>query len=294
MNTEKTNQKKQNNMETLKEAFNEKYPAYSKRILEKFEKVNKCEANWENITKPNLAKFVNSLQKDVARSSARTYCAMFKAVLNLYSDVVEFPRGFGDILTVKSDVSENVYLTEEEVQKIIDYEPENDTERAVRNQFILGCLTCARMSDYVTFTRENIFNDKLRYVSKKTRIKTELPLSPVVKRIIQENEFYGFVGLEYSNPWFNKTIQEICRKIGLDEEIKVYQGGKYIKGKKYTFIGSHTSRRTGITNLYLRGVDIYLISKLAGHSNIKQTEGYICCGISNISEKAIEYFNSFK
>ena len=154
-------------METLKEAFNEKYPAYSKRILEKFEKVNKCEANWENITKPNLAKFVNSLQKDVARSSARTYCAMFKAVLNLYSDVVEFPRGFGDILTVKSDVSENVYLTEEEVQKIIDYEPENDTERAVRNQFILGYLTCARMSDYVTFTRENIFNDKLRYVSKK-------------------------------------------------------------------------------------------------------------------------------
>ena len=40
MNTEKTNQKKQNNMETLKEAFNEKYTAYSKRILEKFEKVN--------------------------------------------------------------------------------------------------------------------------------------------------------------------------------------------------------------------------------------------------------------
>ena len=50
-------------METLKEAFNEKYPAYSKRILEKFEKVNKCEANWENITKPNLAKFVNSLER---------------------------------------------------------------------------------------------------------------------------------------------------------------------------------------------------------------------------------------
>ena len=281
-------------METLKEAFNEKYPAYAKRILEKFEKVNKCEANWENMTKPNIDKLMKSLQREVARSSARTYGAMLKSVLNLYSDVVNIPRGVGDVLTVKRDVSQHVYLTNEEVQKIIDYTPENDTERAVRNQFVLGCLTCARMSDYVMFTRENIFNNTLKYVSKKTKTKTEVPLSPMAKRIIQENEFYGFVGQEFSNVWFNKIIQDICKKIGLTEKVKLYQGGKYIEGEKWSFIGSHTARRTAVTNLYLHGVDLYTISKLAGHSTVKQTEGYICCGLTEISEEATMYFSSFK
>ena len=281
-------------METLKEAFNEKYPAYSKRILEKFEKVNKCEANWENMTKPNIDKLMKSLQREVARSSARTYGAMLKSVLNLYSDVVNIPRGVGDVLTVKRDVSQHVYLTNEEVQKIIDYTPENDTERAVRNQFVLGCLTCARMSDYVMFTRENIFNNTLKYVSKKTKTKTEVPLSPIVKKIIQENEFYGFVGQEFSNVWFNKIIQDICKKIGLTEKVKLYQGGKYIEGEKWNFIGSHTARRTAVTNLYLHGVDLYTISKLAGHSTVQQTEGYICCGFADISDEATRYFSSFK
>lgn len=280
-------------METLREAFNSKYPAYSDRILDKFEKANNCKADWENITKPNLSKFVTSLQREVARSSARTYGAMFKSVLNLYSDVVELPRGFNEILTVKKDVSQNVYLTDDEVQKIIEYEPENDTERVVRNQFILGCLTGARNSDYIMFNRENIFGKTLKYVSKKTHIEAEIPLSPVVKRIIQENENYGFVGQEFSNVWFNNIIQEICRKVDITEKIKLYQGGKYITGEKYTFVGSHTARRSFATNLYLRGADLYLISRFMGHASVEQSKNYICANIEELSEEVSGFFNNF-
>lgn len=281
-------------METLKEAFKEKYPQYSERILKEYEKTNDCEATWENISKPGLSKFVAALQKQVAKSSARTYCAMFKAVLNLYSDEVNLPKGFDDLLTLKKDVSQNVFLTDEEIEKIINYKPENDTERAVRNQFILGCLTGARYSDYIMFTRENIFGNRLRYVSKKTRIEAEVPLSPAAKRIIKENELYGFVGLEYTVTHFNNIIREVCEKVGITEEIKIYQGGKYHMRPKYEYCGSHTARRSFASGLYLRGVDMHAISKMMGHSNITQTQGYICVPISHISDKAMEYFENFQ
>lgn len=280
-------------METLKEAFNGKYPAYSKRILGKFEKVNKCEATWENMTKPNIDKFIKSLQKEVARSSARTYGAMFKSVLNLYSEEIDLPRGFNEILTVKKDVSQNIYLTDEEVQKIIDYEPESDTERVIRNQFILGCLTGARHSDYIMFTRENIFGKNLKYVSKKTHIEAEIPLSPAVKRVIMENETYGFVGLEYSLTYFNQAIKNICQKVDITENMKLYQGGEYVTSEKWSFASSHTARRSFATNLYLRGADLYLISRLMGHTSVEQSKNYICANIENLSQEVTNFFSNF-
>ena len=185
-------------METLREAFKARYPKYSDSILNRFEKITHEKATWENMTKVNLDKFANGMLRQTARSSAKTYCSMLKSVLNLYSDEIELPRGFSELLTIKKDVSQHVYLTEDEVQKIISYEPLNDTERAIRNQFVLGCLTGARHSDYIMFTEENIFGNTLRYVSKKTRIQADIPAAPVVKRLIKENEAYGFVGLEFS------------------------------------------------------------------------------------------------
>ena len=86
---------------TLKEAFLAKYPKYG-IILKRFEEATNRKCTWENITKANLAKFANKLQNDCARKSAKTYSAMFKSVLNLYSDVISMPRGWDDALSVKN------------------------------------------------------------------------------------------------------------------------------------------------------------------------------------------------
>jgi len=280
-------------METLREAFKAKYPDYSDSILDRFEKITNEKATWENMTKINLDKFARGMLKQTARSSAKTYCSMLKSVLNLYSDEIELPRGFSELLTIKKDVSQHVYLTEEEVQKIIAYEPQNDTERAIRNQFALGCLTGARHSDYILFTEENIFANTLRYVSKKTRIQADIPAAPAVKRLILENQAYGFVGLEYTLAYFNRVIREICLSVGITEKVKLYQGGKYVEGEKWEFVSSHTARRTAATLLYLKGIDIYQISKLLGHSTIEQTERYICVSLIENNIKLKEFYSNF-
>ena len=218
---------------TLKAAFLAKYPRYM-NILSMYEQANDCPATWENISKPKLAKFVAYMTERIARTSVKTYCAMFKAVLNLYNDEIELPKGYEAILSVKKDVSENTWLNDFEIKRLIDYHTQNMTERLVRNQFVLGCLTGARHSDYINFTRENITGERLAYVSKKSHTRAEIPLSPVVERIIEDNEANDLTG-EVSDVTFNKTIRVICKNVGIDERVKLYQAGKYIGGEKWIF-----------------------------------------------------------
>ena len=130
-------------------------------------------------------------------------------------------------------------------------------------------------------------------MSKKSHTRAEIPLSPVVERIIEDNEANDLTG-EVSDVTFYKTIRVICKNVGIDERVKLYQAGKYIGGEKWAFISSHTARRSFATNLYLRGADLYLISKLMGHSSVSMTEGYIVCGLRDLPEKVLQYFQTFK
>lgn len=280
-------------MKTFREVFLKKYPKYEK-VLRMFEEANDCPCVWENMTKPRIHAFVIYLSDRLASSSVKTYTSMFKSVLNLYSDEVELPKGFNKLLSVKKEDPLNTYLTDEEIERISQYEPINDTERAVRNWFLLGCVTGARHSDYIQFGRENIIDGCLVYVSQKTKIRTEIPLSPLVLRIFEENEEYGLNGKVVSDVTFNEVIRNICHKCGIVERVKLFKAGKNVTGEKWEFVSSHTARRSFCTNLYLLGCDLYTISKLGGHSSVTMTEKYISVGIRHLNEKVMGYFRNFK
>ena len=204
------------------------------------------------------------------------------------------PRDYDKVLSVRGETSSNTWLNDLEIEALITYIPVNATERLVKNQFIMGCVTGARHSDYIGFTRENVVNKRLVYVSKKTHIRAEVPLSPVVERLLAENEMFYLVGKEVSDPTFNKTIREICRKLGMNERLKLYRAGTFVEGAKYEFISSHTARRSFATNLYLRGADLYAISKMMGHKSVTMTEGYVVCGLRDLSDNILDYFKTFK
>lgn len=280
-------------MNDLRTAFTEKYPKYG-NVLDMYERANGCPATWGNLTKIGLSKFVDYMNERLATSSVKTYAAMLKAVLNLYNEEVKLPKDYDKVLSVRGETSSNTWLNDLEIETLIGYIPVNATERLVKNQFIMGCVTGARHSDYMDFTRENIVNKRLVYVSQKTHVRAEVPLSPVVERLIAENEMFYLVDKEVSDPTFNKTIREICRKLGMNERLKLYRAGEFVEGAKYEFISSHTARRSFATNLYLRGADLYAISKMMGHSSVTMTEGYISCGLRDLSDNILDYFKTFK
>lgn len=291
-------------MITLKEAFAKKYPTTAKRILSIWEDATGEKATFEGITKPNLAAFTDELCTQVAPSSAKTYSAQFKAVLNLYAD--DLPKGWEKALTVKKDVSEQVYLTDEEVQRVISHKARTRNEATVQQQFILSCLIGARHGDIVRLTANNIRDGYVCYVSEKTHIKAQVPLSDVARHILMGDyrnrahqifdddiEKQAYQERVCDNT-FNSILRNICKECGIDEEMTLYKRGATVTAPKYTFVSSHTGRRTCATLLYLHGCDIYTISRILAHSSVEMTaQKYILCPVRQLSEETMAYFSQF-
>lgn len=269
---------------TLKEAFLAKYPDRA-NILKMFEAANLCEATWENITKVRLQRFIDYMAERLSPNSVSQYATKLKAVLNLYSDEVVLPRGFAKVLTPRKCASTAVYLTEDEIQKLINYTPHNIRELYVRNLFVISCFAGCRHSDGVNLTEGNIVGNNLQYVSVKTKIHSVVPLKPIVREYIA-----SCPKIEIDDTTYNNIIRRIAKKCGITDKVKVFKAGEEKEGEKWEFISSHTSRRTFATLLYLRGVDIYTISKMIGHNSVKTTEGYICADIRDNSEELMGYF----
>lgn len=286
-------------MTTLKRAIKERYPKYAEKMILRFEDATGEQCTWDALTKPNLSRFVGKLQEEVSQNSAKQYIAMFKAVLNLYSEMHSLPGGWDKVASVKADMSQHIYLTDDEVQALLDYKPANRNERYVRNSFVLSCLTGARHSDAMAFTKSNVSGGFLTYVSRKTRIESRVPVSPAVERLLDENKAYNFGKMEVTGMTYNLNIRKICRSVGINSTVKVYCGGEYSEGEKWEFVASHTARRSFATNLYLYNVDgiypfeIRQISEMLGHSSVEMTERYIVAS-RPFTDSGISYFTRFR
>lgn len=276
---------------SLKEAFIGKYPKYG-IILRMFEEANGCSAEWGELSKLRLIRFTEYMGERVAPNSARQYAAKLKAVLNRYSDEVKLDFDFAPILTLKEQVSVNIALNEEEIKGLISVPVNNETERLIRDQFVLGCVTGARHSDFAQFTEENIEDGWLSYISQKTKVFVEIPVSPIVKRFISENS-PALGDRSVSDVYFNDTIRKLCERAGITAKTRCFKAGKNVSARKCDLVASHTARRSCASNLAIRGVSEVWIKKILGHTR-GTTDRYICCEGRNMPKEARDYFQSFK
>ncbi|NDV68639.1 site-specific integrase [Dysgonomonas sp. 25] len=274
---------------SFKDAFNRKF-SREKYILDHIKKFNNNKhAEWCDFTRVFLIELVEYFKETLSPNSARTYCANLKSLLNKYSEEIEIPcKDYAPLLSLKKTGVINTYLTPEEIQQIIDYLPESEMEHAIRNQFLLSCLTGMRFSDVINLDATNLNNSEIVYVAIKTKTAVTTISSPVTEFLIaeQENTYYP--------AWkFNEQIKIICKKAGINSKVKVVRGGETETGEKWEFVSSHTARRSFATNIYLKTLDLFLVSTLMGHSDVKITQGYLCCAFRK-NNLAMDYVNQFQ
>lgn len=259
-------------------------------IAREYKEATGCELTNDSLTSVNLMLFTNHLKTNVANSSAKTYGSFLKSAINTLRSDGQLPQLSGDwvkSLNVKAEQVAMCYLTEEEINKVAAYAPKNDKERMIRAQFLVECYTGARTSDIERFDTTNIDGDFLTYVSQKTKIRATIPLKPIIRQLIQEN---AHKGKEMPLKTKNDIIRRILKSAGVTDMCKVFKAGEELTGRKYEFCSTHTGRRSFASNMYLRGVDLYTISKLMGHSSVTMTENYVCCGIRSLPEAALSFF----
>lgn len=274
-----------------------KHPKYL-NVIRIFERLVGHRPLWEDITDDNLRDLFEELEKVYAPNSVKTLTATIKAIINENDETKDIKSmKFRKILRAKAVPSQSVYLSDEEIQRIIDYVPHGRNETYVQRMFIMECLCGARMSDCMRMTTENIDETGrfLVYIANKTTTEVKVPIHKKLRKFLVANIPEG-VGTFMFETTFNRILREICRCCDINDRVKVFQRGKERTGQKWEFVSSHTGRRSFATNLAKKGVSLEQIALMMGHMNgntpnIEMTQRYIV-GKMTISADVLRLFGA--
>jgi integrase len=182
----------------------------------------------------------------------------------------------------------DIYLKEEEVEKIYNAKFKTDYLDNARDWLIIGIRTGLRISDFLRLDKSAINDGFIELSTKKTQYAVAIPLHHEVEAILQKRN--GEFPRALSDAKFNKYIKEVGEIAGLTEIVegskmveipnptkgsrsKIYRK-QFSKYPKFELISSHTCRRTFATLLFGK-IDTLTIMKIIGHTTEKQLLDYI-------------------
>lgn len=199
--------------------------------------------------------------KDTGREDT-TIAANFNAIKSVLKHAVR------DGIYLSFDVSEiksgstkgkKIPLNVMELQKVFKYfESElcKDRHKLVLGYFLLGCFSGMRFSDIMKIKTDDIANESIYFISQKTNKEQTLQLNNKAKIII-ENCPMIFKQI-LTNQYINRELKDIFTFLGIR--------------KKVSF---HTSRHTFAVNFLRSGGKVENLQVLLGHSDIRETMGYV-------------------
>ncbi|MGM8361844.1 site-specific integrase [Flavobacterium sp. ARAG 55.4] len=165
--------------------------------------------------------------------------------------------------------TERTYLTENEIDSLLNKNLKIKRLELVRDMFIFSCFTGLAYIDVFNLTKSNIVLgiDGEKWISthrQKTESASKIPILPVTQMIIDKYENHPQCLNEnkllpiLSNQKMNAYLKELADICEIDKEL--------------TF---HIARHTFATTVTLtNGVPIESVSKMLGHKNLRTTQHY--------------------
>ena len=203
-----------------------------------------------------------SAKKSLSQNTQSSYYIKVKAALNqAFKDGV-IPKNPGHLIDgIKAEETERQFLTLDELQAMVDTDCENPM---LKSAFLFSALTGLRWSDINKLVWSEVQHSKeigyyIRFKQQKTKGAETQPISDQAVDLLGERgnpEERVFTGLKYS-AWHNLKLQQWVMRAGITKTI--------------TF---HCARHTYATLQLTFGTDIYTVSKLLGHKNLKTTQIY--------------------
>ncbi len=167
---------------------------------------------------------------------------------------------------LKFKPSDRGYLTEDEVKRILNYEPTTEAMVHTRDISLFMIFTGIPYIEIFHLSKSNLtvdVNKKVWIVMKriKTGIQMQIPLLPIPLEILERYANHSKTDKIFpipSNQVFNKNIKRMTAIVGIKKSVS-----------------SHMYRHTfGTTITLANGIGIEVVSKLMGHSSIKVTGVY--------------------
>lgn len=278
---------------TFEEIFKARSPQYAFLLSRMQCAIGVKEVTFDDINTVNLIKVKDYLLSDNnSNSTVRTYMAVIKSNCNVMaSDGLVQTINFEKIGRIKADKTENVALTEDEVNLFVDYykrlytQPKHQCTKDVLTLFLIETFTGARCCDCERFTKDDIDNDILSYVSQKTHTLTHVPVHTMLPLLLSR-----IPKRQYSRATKSNVIKRTAEKLGITQMEKRNYRGVLKYRPRYEYMSTHTARRTFISTLLDKKVPISTVSKMAGHSSVDMTMRYYCSDKLNLCDEAMAFF----
>ena len=197
----------------------------------------------------------------ISQNTAATYFAIFKAGLKqafidgyLTIDLASKVRG------IKEQESRREYLTNEELQKLAETPCDKPImKRAALFSALTGLRHCDIQKLKWSEIQENGNHYRLNFTQQKTKGVEYTPISEQAYKLCGERkEPERLVFEDLPDPsWISKPLERWIKASGIN--------------RKITF---HCFRHTYATLQLAGGTDIYTVSKMLGHTNVKTTQIY--------------------
>ena len=224
---------------------------------------------WQDVTAENICAFdawLHQRQKKdgstLIDSAVFKYHRSLKALLNRAVTFSKIERNPYELLRgkFKRGDRENVeYLTENEMQAIEQLEiPDDDLLRQSRDLFVFQMYTGLSYSDAEAFDISQYRKDGDTYTHIGERIKTGVAyVSQLLPPAICVLEKYDMKTPQIENHVYNRAL----KSIGMSAKIQIP-------------LHSHLARHTFATWMLRNGAKIENVSRMLGHTNIRQTQRY--------------------
>ena len=150
------------------------------------------------------------------------------------------------------------YLTEEQMQRIVDTHPVPNTQMEdVRDLFVFQLFTGLAYSDSQAFDIKNYHKDGDVWVANGKRIKTGMPyVSALLPPVVDVLERHGWKVPTMPNQKYNCLLKTFGSVIGIDG------------------LHSHLARHSFATWMLSNDAKVQNVMRMLGHKNIKQTMKY--------------------
>ncbi len=275
-----------NEYETLLSAFDKLLSDFKKRMGK--DRAHATYSNYGNV-RDHLANFIGSYykRKDIsmkeltedfirqfdiylrtevglAQSTIRLYCVPLKTVVTRAHCEGHIHRNPFAQYHISANVKERQFLTEDELQRMMNTPLSSAALAQTRDIFVFGCLTGISFIDIKNLTTDNLeyINGGWWIVSRrqKTKVPFRVKLLDSAYRIIERYEPMrtgnGLFKVS-SNDRTNKNLRKIVAECGIEKAVSFHQ-----------------SRHTFGSLALNRGMPIESVSKILGHTKITTTQIY--------------------
>ena len=238
--------------------------------LKHLKKFDKADSMFSQIDRRWLESFKHYLEKEartpsdkqLSPNSQHSYYNKIRAALReAHKEGIIQKNPAFETDGIKPGETEREFLTYDELQAMVKAVCEI---QILKRAFLFSALTGLRWSDIQKLLWSEVQHSKengyyIRFIQKKTKGSETLPISKQAFQLLGDRETPEkrvFSSLKYSS-WHNIKLQQWAMRAGISKTI--------------TF---HCARHTYATLQLTFGTDIYTVSKLLGHKDLKTTQIY--------------------